>query len=293
MIRKDDTSVGSVVRTSGSHKVARPAQLFAILVGAVSVAFGEATEYESGGDFYDAMVGDRTAHIAFYTSLIGTEPASVVDLACGTGVITAAMATAVRTKTPLGTQRVCGIDGSPRMLARARMLDPTIEWIHGDIRQVPQMEPFDLATCCFHSLQAFDRESFALVLGSARRLLRTGGRFAFDIYRPNRSAIAVAPRERLVRSYTDSRGQKLVIHERSSFDVCTDIYSLQWTLLAAHDGRQDPQAQFHFRFWQHDPEPVDAALHAAGFAVSERYGDLDRSQYDSDAKRQVLVCKAV
>ena len=257
------------------------------------MAYGEAAEYESGADFYDDIVGDRTAHIAFYTGLIDAEQTSVVDLACGTGVITAAMAVEARTKTPMAAHRVCGIDGSTRMLARARMLDPTIEWIHGDIRHAPPLEPFDLATCCFHSLQAFDREGFALVLASARRLLRTGGRLAFDIYRPDRSAIVAAPRTRIVRSYTDARGEPVVIHEQSSFDVDADVYSLHWTLREAAEDRRNPHAEFNFRFWQHDPAFVDGAVHAAGFAVAERYGDLDRSPFNDSAKRQVLVCEAV
>jgi SAM-dependent methyltransferase len=254
---------------------------------------GEAAEYEDIADFYDDMVGDRTAHIAFYTSLVGAGQASVVDLACGTGVITAAMATALRTKSPLAAHRVSGIDGSARMLARARMLDATIAWMQADIRHVPPLEPVDLAICSFHSLQAFDSEGFALVLGSARRLLRTGGRLAFDIYQPNRSAIAAAPRTRIVRSYTDAHGQRLTVHELSRFDIGADVYSLYWTLCEADAPGKDPRAGCHFRFWQHDPEFVNAALHDAGFAVSERYGDLDRSPFDHAAKRQVLVCEAV
>jgi len=257
------------------------------------MAYGEAAEYENGADFYDDMVGDRTAHIAFYTGLVGAGQVSVMDLACGTGLITVAMANAVRTKSPGAAHRVCGMDGSKRMLARAGVLDPTIGWMHTDIRHVPPMEPFSLAICCFHSLQAFDREGVTLVLASARRLLRTGGRLAFDIYQPNRSKIREAPRTRIVRSYTDAHGQPLVIQERSSFDLGADVYSLQWSLCKADAPNHGPQAEFHFRFWQHDPEFVNAALHAAGFVVLERYGDLDRRPFDRAAKRQVLVCEAV
>jgi ubiquinone/menaquinone biosynthesis C-methylase UbiE len=254
---------------------------------------GEAAAYENIADFYDDMVGDRASHIAFYTKLVGAGRTSVVDLARGTGRITAAMAAAARTKSPLAAHRVCGIDGSARMLARAGMLDPTIAWMKADIRHVPPMDPFDLAMCCFHSLQAFDRQGLTLVLSSARRLVRTGGQLAFDIYQPNRSAIAAAPRARIVCSYTDAHGRRLTVHERSSFDVGADVYSLHWTLCNTDAPDQDPRAECHFRFWQHDPAFVNAALHAAGFAVSERYGDLDRSPFDHTSKRQVLVCEAV
>ena len=255
--------------------------------------YGEAVEYQNIADFYDDMVGDRTSHIAFYTNLVSVRGTPVVDLACGTGRITAAMAIATRTSSPVAATRVCGIDGSTRMLAQASMLDPTVAWMKADIRHVPAMEPFDLAICCFHSLQAFDSEGLRLVLGSARRLVRKGGRFAFDIYQPNRSAIAAATRTRVVRSYTDGHGQRLTVHERSIFDSAADVYSLHWTLRHTDAPHKAPQAECHFRFWQHDPELVNAALHAAGFAVSERYGDLDRSPFNHTAKRQVLVCEAV
>ena len=102
-------------------------------------------------------------------------------------------------------QLVCGSDSgcaglmvltevAPRKVS---MLDLTVAWMKADIRHVPGTS-FDLAIRRFDSLQAFDSEGLRLVLGSARRTQRKGGRFAFDIYQPNRSALAVATRTRVV-----------------------------------------------------------------------------------------------
>jgi len=256
------------------------------------MGYGEAAEYEPGAEFYDLMMGDRTAHIDFYSGLALPGQTSFVDLGCGTGVVTAAVARAMRIQSPDRSLRICGIDGSMRMLERAQAHHADIEWVQGDLRHVASMEPFELATCCFHTLQVFDDDGLALVLQSARRLLVTGGRFAFDLYRPNWSVIGAEPRTRTVRSLVDARGRPLRIDEESNFDPATEIYALHWTL-RHDDAASEKLAEFHFRFWQHEPEAVEAHLGAARFSVIERYGDLDKSAFGTISKRQVLVCEAL
>jgi SAM-dependent methyltransferase len=253
---------------------------------------GQAAEYENSAGYYDLVVGDRTPHVNFYSSLIVPGQTSLVDLACGTGVITAAMARAMRQKTPGARHRICGIDGSQRMLDIARRSEQGVEWIVSDIRHPPPMEPFELAVCCFHTLQAFDRDDLALVLRTARSLLCAGGRFAFDIYRPDWSAIRRQPAVRTVRAFQDAHGRRLDIQEHSSLDTTNSIYSLRWTLRDLDVSPPKASARFHFRFWQHEPAVVEALLREAGFAVIERYGDLDRRVWNDTQKRQVLVCTA-
>jgi SAM-dependent methyltransferase len=255
--------------------------------------YGEAVEYERSAEYYDLMVGDHTAQIDFYSSLVLAGQSSFVDLACGTGVVTVAVARAMRVQTPGGTHRICGIDGSTKMLERARSYHSDIQWLQDDIRHVAPMEPFELAACCFHTLQAFDRDGLALVLQSARNLLIAGGRFAFDIYRPNWSVIRREPQTRIVRSFLDAQGRSLDIQEVSSFDVTAEVHSLHWTLRDVNESPPIDLAKFHFRFWQHEPELVEALLHEARFTIVERYGDLDKSAFGDSSKRQVLVCKAV
>lgn len=65
-------------------------------------------------------------------------PATVVDLGCGTGELTAALAER------FPDARVTGLDSSAAMLAKARAAFPAIDWIAGDIGDWRPAAPVDL-----------------------------------------------------------------------------------------------------------------------------------------------------
>ena len=93
----------------------------------------------------------------------------VLDAACGTGDLALAAAGA-------GASEVVGIDFSPRMLERARRKAPAIEWVQGDILELPFADgAFDAATVGFGVRNVADLERGLLEL---RRVLRPGGRLA-------------------------------------------------------------------------------------------------------------------
>jgi len=99
----------------------------------------------------------------------------VLDVCCGTGDLAIADARA--------GGRVTGLDFSEEMLARARRKAPALEWIRGDLLELPfPDERFDAATVGFgvRNVEDLDR-----ALGELRRVLRPGGRLAIlEITRP-------------------------------------------------------------------------------------------------------------
>lgn len=67
----------------------------------------------------------------------------VLDVACGTGVVTRAVADRLA-----GHGRVVGLDLNPTMLAVAARVRPDIEWRQGDAEHLPYADgTFDLVTC--------------------------------------------------------------------------------------------------------------------------------------------------
>ena len=100
---------------------------------------------------------------------------SALDVCCGTGDLAIADARA--------GGRVTGLDFSEEMLARARRKAPALEWIRGDLLELPfPDERFDAATVGFgvRNVEDLDR-----ALGELRRVLRPGGRLAIlEITRP-------------------------------------------------------------------------------------------------------------
>ena len=94
---------------------------------------------------------------------------SVLDAACGTGDFALADLRA-------GAGSVTGVDFSPRMLERARRKEPAIEWLEGDLLELPFADAsFDAATIGFGIRNVADLEQG---LGELRRVLRPGGRLA-------------------------------------------------------------------------------------------------------------------
>jgi demethylmenaquinone methyltransferase / 2-methoxy-6-polyprenyl-1,4-benzoquinol methylase len=93
----------------------------------------------------------------------------VLDAACGTGDLAIADRKA-------GATHVTGLDFSERMLERARRKAPELEWVQGDMLELPFEDgAFDAATVGFGVRNVADLE---LGLRELRRVLRPGGRLA-------------------------------------------------------------------------------------------------------------------
>ena len=241
-------------------------------------------------DLYDAMDVDRTPHISFYASLVTPATRSLLDLGCGTGSITMAMAARMPE-----AARVVGVDLSPEMIAVARARAPAHDWRVGDLTAPPVEETFDLIVICFHTLQVLlDDADLARCFRGVAARLAPGGRFAFDLYRPNLPwLMALGPGPAVARRFADASGRRFEVIERDgAYDPVARVLSGSWTLHDAATGERMPLAPIVQRIRQYFPEDIERALDAAGLAVAERHGDLDRRPFAEDAKRQVYVCTA-
>ena len=116
----------------------------------------------------------------------------VLDVACGTGVVTRAAAERVASG-----GRVAGIDLNPGMIAVARSLPPTagaaIEWHEASALALPFADSGFDVVLCQQGLQFFPDK--ALALREMRRVLRPGGRLALSVWNnagPYSTAVGMA-----------------------------------------------------------------------------------------------------
>ena len=99
------------------------------------------------------------------------QDAALVDLCCGTGVLTRDAAT----KVPRG--RVVGIDFTPQMLsiAKLRTTEPNVEYVEGDVLALPFPDAsFDGATMAFSMRNVVD---IGACLRETARVLKPGATF--------------------------------------------------------------------------------------------------------------------
>jgi len=107
--------------------------------------------------------------------LAGVEPGqSVLDVACGTGIVARTVADAQR-----GQGRVVGLDLNEAMLGVARRVRPEIEWRQGDAARLPFPDgSFDVALCQMAFMFFPDRIQ---VLREMARVVGAGGTVAFSV----------------------------------------------------------------------------------------------------------------
>lgn len=91
----------------------------------------------------------------------------VCDLGCGPGQI-------ARYLNDRGV-RVCGMDLSEKMIARARQLNPEISFAHGDMRALPAEDNAWAGITAFYAIVNLRRDEVAQALVEMMRVLQPGG----------------------------------------------------------------------------------------------------------------------
>ncbi|MGW5668833.1 class I SAM-dependent methyltransferase [Micromonospora sp. NPDC003776] len=198
----------------------------------------------------------------FFLRLAAETPgARVVDLGCGTGRLTLALAAAGHPVTGVEPARAA-LDA-----ARAKPGAGRVTWIEGTAADLPDAA-FDLALLTSHVAQEIrDDTEWGRTLADLRRALVDGGRLAFDSRDP-------AARRWERWNPTDSR-RRLVLPDGTTVDAWTELTEVRDSLVRFRhhyvlpDGEElhSPGA-LRFRT---GPE-LRAALTTAGFTVERSYG---------------------
>ena len=248
--------------------------------------------FDQWAKYYDLAEADRSVFIDFYGALVTPETQSFLELGCGTGVITTALARRIAEQHTGDTRiRVTGLDVAREMLKIAQERDPQIEWVLGDFREPPVSGEYDLIICCFNVLQMMLHEpDISSVFRAARRLLKPDGQFAFDLYQPNLAYLAQPQKNRLVRAVSDRSGKRFELREDAVYDPESLVYTLDWRLIDL-DNPGSPLATMHYYVRQYFASDIERLLADAGLAIEQRYGDFDRSEFTSSSKKQIIVCR--
>lgn len=230
--------------------------------------------------------------LRFWRRVAGEGPsAAVLDLGCGSGRITLALASAAR--------RVLGIDLSPDMLrrARGRMADagpPTdvapVSLVRGDVRRLPVDGGWDLAVAADglfgHLLDDADRR---LALEEISRVLRPSGRFVLEglWFPPSLFRRATGSGWSRTRPLSDPEPGRLEeVRELWRCDPRSRICRARF----AYGPRGGPprlRAEFEARLW--DPAELSRRFRDAGLEIRHRWGDFRRTPWSPEESRRLIV----
>ncbi len=215
----------------------------------------------------------------FYSQLAEDLGATtIVDLGCGTGVITCELAR-------LGYD-VIGVDPAPEMLkiARLRPHANEVTWVEGDAHRLGPREA-DLAMMTGHVAQFFISDaSWYSTLGALHAALRPGGHLTFESRNPAvREWDGWTPENRrIVRDPTAGVIERWPeVHEVRGGVVS---YTIHNRFLATGE---DVLAPTRIRFRTQDE--LTRSLADAGFTVEHVYGEWDRRPVSALTREQIYV----
>jgi len=161
-------------------------------------------QYSYPGQYYDKLMTsvDYPAWARFHAKMIDLfsrgETRTVLDLACGTGVLTGLLAKAGFDMT--------AVDGSPEMLMQARerlerFRDPSVLIVQGDMRDYELNDVVDCTVCALGSLNYLTgRGDLARCFRNVALFSRPDALFLFDVDTPHKLESFYAERDYVMES---------------------------------------------------------------------------------------------
>jgi SAM-dependent methyltransferase len=228
-------------------------------------------------DIVNAYTGDSQPR--FYSQLaaeIGAK--SIVDLGCGTGLITCELAKQ--------GYKLIGIDPAPAMIemARRRECAGRVRWIVGDAGHIGESDAH-LAIMTGHVAQFFlTVESWRAALVALHHALRPGGRLSFESRNPSVREWESWTRD-VKKSVTDPTAGRIETWSELQ-DVQDGIVSYTIHYLFVDTG-EEVVAPSKLRFRTKDE--LTTSLASAGFAVERVYGDWDRRSAGPQTSELIVV----
>jgi SAM-dependent methyltransferase len=128
---------------------------------------------------YDLDNPDGEDHAYYRAVADEVDARSIVDLGCGTGLLTRSLARPGRT--------VIGVDPSRTMLDYARQQpgSESVTWIHGDAGALAPTGTADLAICTGNAIMHVGPQELPSTMTSLAGALRSGGTLSFETRNPS------------------------------------------------------------------------------------------------------------
>ncbi|PWD51060.1 class I SAM-dependent methyltransferase [Serinibacter arcticus] len=233
-------------------------------------------------DLYDLDNPDGPDH-DFYRALADALDARrVLDLGCGTGLLTVTFARSGR--------EVVGVDPSAAMIehARRRPGGDDVRWVLGDSSAIPAASDgagVDLAVLTGNVAQHIPDPAWQQTLADVRRALRPGGVLAFETRNPS---------DRAWLGWASGRSERATVHGvLREWDEVEELAPGR-VLLRSHNEFRDgervtEESELAFR----DEATLRRQLAEAGFAVDRVVGDWEGGPVKATSRLLIITARAV
>ena len=238
--------------------------------------------YEALAASYDRLTNDvdYEATVDFYYEILkqeGLKPRTAVDLACGTGSVTAILARK-------GLQTI-GVDMSEEMLTvasqKADDIHPAPWFICQSLQELKLPRAVDMAVCALDSLDYItDPEDCKEAIRRVYKYLNPGGIFIFDVNTPEKLRAMDG------QVFLDEDEDVYCVW-RGEFDEETNICSYGMDLFQRKGNLWERSFEEHCEY-AYSAEQLTGFLKAAGFTHIRVYGDR-RLEAPKEGEQRIYI----
>ena len=225
--------------------------------------------------FPEKRVADADEQVAKALALTKPPGKSVLDLCCGPGRCSIALAKK--------GFRVTGVDKTTYLLnkarAKAKAARVNIEWVREDMRDFVRPASFALVLSMFTSFGYFDdRQDDMTVLQNMFTSLQPGGACLIEVLGKERLAKILQPTISTVLP-----GGTLMVERHEIFDDWTRVRN-EWLLI-----RGGRTKSFNFHHTIYSGQELRDRMERVGFVAVTLHGSLDGDAYGPNAERLVTI----
>lgn len=205
---------------------------------------------------------------------------SALDLACGTGRLTIALA-----KSGLSC---VGIDASESMLESARKKSEGLDvsYQQGDMRDFQLNQKFDLITLVGNAFQALlSNEDQERLFSCVRAHLNPNGVFAFNTRNPRPDDRRTITEYKFWHDFRDLKGQLVKVYGKQAYDPSKDTVCYT-TRRVWPDKETITDIELRFT----SLEALEEKLETLGFKILNLSGDFHKNPYSITSQNIILVC---
>ena len=236
---------------------------------------------------YDIEEGERSAsRIAFYCDLAKTVGGPVLEIACGSGLVTLPMA--------VQGLDVTGVDLARPMLEHARKKAEAqnlmIRWVEADARSFDLGMRYQFVFITGNAFQAFlHREDQEALLASVKRHLAPEGVFAFETRNPSGHDLTNQTEEEFDQRYISVEGHEVSVSSTQIYDPIAQI--IHWMSYRRwSDGELDHTRETHIACRFTHPQELEALLHYNGFQIIRQYGNWEKQALAVSSPSIISIC---
>ena len=239
---------------------------------------------------YDIEEGERSAdRIAFYCELAKTVGGPVLEIACGSGLVT--LPVAARGLDVTGLDLAHSMLEHARKKAEAQGLD--IRWMQADARSFDLGTRYQFIFITGNAFQAFlRRDDQEALLASVRRHLAPHGVFAFETRNPSGHDLTDQSQEEFDQSYISVEGYQVSVSSIQTYDPIAQV--IYWTSYRRwNDGARDHTKETHIACRFTHPQELEALLHYNDFQILQQFGNWNKEVVSPSSPSIISICKTM